>query len=353
MTTKINKNEQKEHAYKKFGSDLKSGAFSQVLFMYGAEQYLVEWAIESLKKKYVNSAASAFDFVKIDDDNADVDEIIGAADMFPMFSEKRIVWIKEHSLLTAANPKGFSSTDKEKLNSYIENTNEGSILIFSCEEPDEKSEVVKQLKKIAGVYNFDKLDRTQLTAFAEKRFRSAGVSIQRDLLRYLIDETGYFNRETDYRIFNLENDIRKIIAHSDGNAISREDIAENLNGDMDIFIFNFLDAAANRKKDTAFSMLHSILASGSNVLAVTAMLINQFELMLDVSEFREDSRSAAEIAKIIKMNEFRVKKAMALTDKFTKQKLKEILCQLYETDRNIKSGLLEPILALELLVGRI
>lgn len=353
MAAKIGKNEQKEHTYKKFGSDLKNGNLPQVLFMYGSEQYLVEWAAESLIKKYVNPAASTFDYVKLDDDDVEVSEIIGAADIFPMFSEKRIVWIKSHSLLTAANPKGFSSVDKENLNSYIENPNEGSLLIFSCEEPDEKSEVVKCLKKCAGIYNFDKLDRAQLTAFAEKRFHSAGVSIRRDLLRYLIDETGYFNRETDYRIFNLENDIKKIIAHSDGNAVSREDIAETLNGDMDTYIFNFLDAAANRKKETAFSMLHSMLSAGSNVTLVTAMLINQFELLLDVSEFREDSMPAAEIARTINANEFRVKKTMALTDKFTKPKIKEILCQLYETDRNIKSGLLEPTLALELLVGRI
>lgn len=353
MAARMGKNEQREHAYKKFGSDLKSGEFPRVLFMYGPEQYLAEWAAGALVKKYVNPAAAAFDFVKLDDENAEVNEIIGAGDMFPMFSEKRIVWVKAHSLLTSANPKGFSSADKERLNSYIESPNEGSILIFSCEEPDEKSEVVKGLKKNAGVYNFDKLDRTQLAAFAEKRFRSAGAVISRELLRYLIDETGYFNRETDYRIFNLENDIKKIIAHSDGNTISREDIAETLNGDMDTYIFNFIDAAANRKKETAFSMMHNMLAAGSDVFSVTAMLINQFELLLDVIEFREDSMSAAEIVKTMKVHEFRIKKAMTLTDKFTKQKLKEILCSLYEIDRNIKSGLLEPTLALELLVGRI
>lgn len=346
------RNEQKEHAYKKFGADLKADDFPSVIFMYGQEQYLVEWAAEALVKRYVNPGAAAFDFVKIDED-ASTDEILQAAEMFPMFSEKKIVWAKNHILLQSTNPKGFTAKDIEKLISYAESPNEGSILIFSCEEPDEKSETVKALKKSARVYDFDKLDYAQLAAFVEKRFRSVGIAIKRDMLRYLLDETGYFNKETDYRIFNLENDIKKIIAHSDGVAICREDIAETLNGDMDTFIFNFLDAAANRKKDTAFSMMHSILSSGSDVFSVTAMLVNQFELLLDVKEFREDGLSPAEIVKITKLHEFRVKKAAALTDRFTKQKLKEILSQLYEIDRNIKNGILEPNLALELLVGRI
>ena len=53
------------------------------------------------------------------------------------------------------------------------------------------------------------------------------------------------------------------------------------------------------------------------------------------------------------LEEFRVKKAMSFADKFTVEKLRSILSQLYETDRNIKTGALEQSLALELLVGRI
>ena len=149
----------------------------------------------------MNPGAFAFDFVKIDDENAEVSAIVEACDTFPMFSEKRVVWVKNHALLKSANPKGFTASDKEKLLSYAANPNEGTILIFSCEQAEDKSEVVKGLKKTVQCYNFDKLDYAQLAAFAEKRFRSAGVQIKRDLLRYLIDETGYFNKETEYRIF--------------------------------------------------------------------------------------------------------------------------------------------------------
>lgn len=346
------KYEQKEHAYKKFGADLKAEDFPQLIFMYGPEQYLIEWATESLIRRYVDSAALSFDLTKLDE-AASVDEILQAADMFPMCSERKVVYIRNHLLLQSANPIDFTEADKEKLIAYLENPNEGSMLIFSCEQPDANSEAVAALKRLGRCYGFDKLDYAQLSAFVEKRFRSAGVGIDRGLIRFLIDETGYFNKETDYRIFNLENDIKKLIAHSDGGVLSREDITECLNGDMDTFIFNFLDAAANRRRDTAFTLLHNMLRQGSGVFPITAMLVNQFELLLDVKELREDGLAHTEIAKLLKAHEFRVKKAMALTDKFSKQKLKEILCQLYETDRNIKTGILEPELALELLVGRI
>ena len=349
----VNKKDKQEHAYKKFGADLKSDDFGPVLFLYGIEQYLVEWAALSLVKKYVNPAALSFDFVKTDDENTPVDEIITACETFPMFSEKRVVWVRNHSLLKSINPKGFSAADKEALLSYAENPSEQTILILSTDADGEKNDFFKELKKKSQSYDFSALDYAQLAAFAEKRFRAAGIAVKRDILRYMIEESGYFNKEGEYRILNLENDIKKIIAHSDGMEVRLEDVSAALNGDMDTFIFNFMDAAAGKKKDVAFTLMHNMLNAGSDVFAVTKMLINQFELMLEVKEFKEDAMPMPEIVKIMKIHEFRIKKAIQAADRFTKIKLKEILVQLYEIDRNIKTGVLEQNLALELLVGRI
>ena len=348
-----NKTAKTEHAYKRFGLDLKTNNFEPVLFLYGVEQYLVEWAALSLVKKYINPSARSFDFTKIDEENAAMDEILSSCETFPMFSEKRIVWVRNHALLKAANPKGFSASDKEALLDYVRSPSEQTILIISTDGNGEKNDFFKEMKKISRTYDFDKLDPAQLAAFAEKRFKTAGIAIRRDLLRYLIDETGYFNKNSEYRIFNLENDIKKIIAGSNGEEIRPEDISSALNADMDTFVFNFLDAAANKKKDAAFTIMHNMLSSGSDVFAITGMLVNQFELLLEVKEFKEDAMSQGEIVKTMKIHEFRVKKAMQTADRFTKTKLKEILVQLYEIDRNIKTGALEQNLALELLVGKI
>ena len=169
----------------------------------------------------------------------------------------------------------------------------------------------------------------------------------------MLDETGYFNKETEYRIFNLENDIKKIIAYSDGKKVTEEDVSATLNGDMDTFVFNFLDAVSSNRKDTAFELLHNILTSGNEVFNIIGVLANHFELMLEVKEFKEEGLGPAAITSKLKVHEFRVKKAMAFAEKFNVEKLRSILSQLYEIDRNIKTGALEQNLALELLVGRI
>ena len=341
-----------EHAFQTFHKDLKTGFFPEVLFLIGEEEYLIEWAAKSLANKYVDKSMLDIDFVKMSE-NEELDEILASCDTFSIFSERRVIWAKDFAPLLKKNAKGFGEKELEKVASYLESPNPQSILIFSTANPEEGSGLVKLLKKHCKVYDFDRLDRPQLNAFAEKRFKAAGFSIDRSVLKYLIDETGYFNRETEYTIFNLENDIKKIVAYNENGVISEEDIDATLKGDLDKFAFDFLDAVTSNKKDVAFRMLSNILGSGGEAYSVLGLLVNQFELMLEVKEMSEDTRDTQVMADTLKMNLYRVKKALSFADKFEKKKLQSILGQLYEIDRNIKTGMIEQNLALELLIGRI
>ncbi len=341
-----------EHAFKIFNRDLKNGNFPPVILMHGTEDYLIRWAVKSLVKKYVNPAAKSLDFVKLNEEGTSCDMILEACNTFSMFSEKKVVWVKDFPPLVSAAARGYTSVAVEEIIEYLNSPSDGCILIFSSEKLDAKSNLVKALRKAGKVYDFNKLDYAQLAAFAEKRFRNAGVSINRDILRYLIDETGYFNKETEYRISNLNNDILKIIAHCDDGVVTENDVIQTLKGDLDTFAFNFLDSISSRNKDSAFELLHNILSAGTDVYSIIGLLVSQFELLLAVKEFKEDGMRQSEIAAVAKVHEFRIKKAMGFADRFTIGKLKDILCQLYETDRNIKTGTLEQTLALELLVGR-
>ena len=322
--------------------------------MYGQEDYLIDWAANSIIEKYVNPGMKALDFKKLDEDTSDAQSVIEACETFSMMSEKRVVWFKE--------PNSFSKQESEKLLSYIDSPNEGTILIISNHNftndvknrNEKRSELDKGLLEKTLCYNFSQLDRKTLTGFISKRFKANGKEISLDLLSYLIDETGYFNKESDYRITNLENDLLKIVAHSgDSSVISKEDIDVSINGDMATFVFDFLDAVTMNKKDKAFSLLHNILNSGNDIYSILAILVNQFELILEVKEYREDGGNSLSISKAMGIHEFRVKKALSFADRFETKKIKEILTSLYEVDKNIKTGNMAGDLNLELILGRI
>lgn len=341
-----------EHAFQTFHRDMAGGDFPPVIFMYGEEEYLTEWACRSLAEKFTDEAMREMDFVKLDGEECSAADILEACDTFSIFSERRVIWANSFAPLSKKNAKGFGEEEKRKLNEYIENPNDRAILILSCLRPDEGVSLVKLLKKQCRCYNFTSLDSAQLIAFAGKRFKAAGAEISRADLKYFIDETGYFNRESEYRIYNLENDIKKIIAYSGGSTVTQEDIDQTLHGDMDRFAFNFLDAISAGRKETAFRLLYNMLGGGSEVFSLLGLLVNQFELMYEIRDLKDEGMTQEEIAKQLKVNGYRVKKAASAADRFSHRKLRETLSQLYEIDRNIKTGNMDGNLAFEMLIGR-
>ncbi|MEF9922196.1 MAG: DNA polymerase III subunit delta [Anaerovoracaceae bacterium] len=346
-------NNEKEHSFITFTSNMKTGNISNVILMYGVEQYLVKWAVETIVKKNMSPSCVSMDFVVLDQENSTIGNIIEECNTFSMLSEKRVVWVKNFKPLETETSKGYTKADTEELIKYIGESNDATILILSAETINKKLPLVKALTDAGQEYDFAQIDRGQLISFAKKRFKAAGVEIQPSNLRLMIELSGYYNKETDYRLYNLENDIEKAIAHSDGVLITEEDISYTVDGDLETYIFSLIDAICKNQKDAAFRLLYNILDSGKEVFSILGLIVSQFELILEVKELREDGKNASEMAKILKANEYRVKKTIPLTEKFTIKKLKEILVSSYEVDRNIKTGLLSSRMALEMFIARI
>lgn len=169
----------------------------------------------------------------------------------------------------------------------------------------------------------------------------------------LIDSTGYFNRESDYRLFSFVNDIRKIIAHSDGNKVTEDDIDKTVRGDAETFVFHMLDGLSGNRREKAFRVMYNMLRSGTDPYYVIGAIASQFELMLSVRQLRGKGMGLREIHRELGGSEYRIKKLIPYADRYPEDKLKKILTEIYETDRNIKTGLLDARTALELFTAGI
>ncbi len=341
-----------KHSFKVFSENLKADNISKVILMYGVEQYLVRWACESLVRKYVNPAAVSMDYIQFSGDEVSCDQIIEACETFSMFSQRRVVWVRDFKGLSADSFKGFGKDQMQQLSDYAAASNESTILIFSAEEIKSGALLTATLKKVGQVYDFDKIDKAELSSFAKKRFRAAGVEISPAAVSLLIETTGYFNKESDYRLFHFENDIQKLIAHCSG-SVTEEDIEKTVCGDMDTFVFDMLEAITGNKKDKAFQILYNILHSGRDAFSVIGAIVSQFELLLSVKQLREDGLNSSDMQKKLGGSEYRIKKLLPYAGRYSEEKLKKTLSSAYEVDRQIKTGLLDSQLALELFIAGI
>lgn len=342
-----------EHAFKRIASDVKGGDIPSLVLLHGKEQYLVEWALDLIASKFVNDAMRAFDYVSLRDETATLDAVTEACETLSMLSPRRVVVVTGFSPLEGKRQKGFSEADETQLAEYIRNIPDSTILILTCETPDKRKKLYKACEAAGRVYDFTTLSEKDLTAFIVKRFKTAGKICKQSVINEIIQNSGYYHKETDYNLYNLENDLKKIIAHSEGEEITGSDVLGVISGNLESYIFALMDSISTGKKGEAFKLLYSILGKGENVYKILSMVISQYELTLDVKELREQGYLPADIVKTLGIHEFRVKKALSIGEKYTTASLRKTLTRAYETDRNIKTGLIGQNLALEMLIATI
>lgn len=347
-----------EHAFRRIQADLKNDTLKNIMIFYGPEDHLIRWSADKVKERYVDPVVEMFDLMKLDGAVCTAADIRSACETMPMMSEKRVVIVDDFNAGGRRNSKADEEEDDEKqdksdeLIEYFSNFPESTVLILISREPDKRRKLFKTIQKYGADYEFDRLDMTQLKAFITKHLLAGGKKFDMDVPAMIAEMSGYFDKESDYTIDNLINDISKIIAHS-GDCITVDDVEETVAGNEARDVFAFSEALAAGRKGEALSLLTPLLSYGEKEFKLLGLICSQFETVLLVNEMRADGLTTSAMHDRTGIHEYRIKKSLPLAQRYTVSRLRHILMKAYEVDRNIKSGLSEPRTALELFVAMV
>ncbi len=331
--------DKKEHAFQSFRRDLKEDNFKSLVLFCGEETYLIDWAIQSIVSKYVRQETKLLDMDIVNTELKTPDDVMASCNTSPMLSEKKVVIIKN-----------CEATFANQLEEYAETMPREALLLISCMQGQKFD---KKLQKHASVYDFEPLYQGQLLAFIEKRFKKANKLASKKVITEIAQESGYLNKDVDYNLYNLEGDIKKIIALSEGEEITVGDVRNGLSDNLEHGVFSLIDAISKNQKDKAFDLLNQLLKSGAKEFNLLGLIISQIEIMLQTKELARDGVSLAEMKKAINVHEYRIKKSLDFVRDFTSIDLKGILKNAYQADSQIKTGILDAHLALEMLIAQI
>ena len=371
-------NEEK-HAFEQLTADMKSGDIPAVVILRGSEEYLVDFYAETLIDKFVSKECRMLDLTTFERDKASVQDIIGNLETLPFMSERKVVYLPEFFDDRGRMPKAIDrgTNDKKELAEQLEKIDPATTLLiitaansedYKAEKLVKDSELYKKVSKqgrkgIGRVYDFGPLSRKQLSGFIEKRFRAAGKSYRPGIVSMVIKETGYESRDNDYGLYELNNDLRKIIAYcGDAQEITPQDVSEVIETSPEKNVFRMIDAMTLSRKDEAFRLLHYLLQDGEQELGLLVRIAEQFEIMLTVCEMKDDGKSLPEIQKTLgggylgkgkRIAEYRTKKALENGSRLGSARLRKALSNCYKVEKNIKSGLMPGRLALEYFIGNI
>ncbi len=332
---------QSEHDSILFSKMLSAGNLPGVILLTGREHYLVRWATKEIEKKYINQTSAFFDYVVIDGAQSDTQAITDACETPPMFSEKKVVIVENFNA---------ESADDKAVADYIAKLPEYAELVFTAEPEKEPKNIAKAVKKHGKVFDFDKISRKMLASFIKKRIRMHRQNIDSAVISLMIDRSGYFDRDSDYTLDSFVADIDKASALCESD-ISSEAVMKSVEGNIDHDIFRLTDAISEGNIREALYVAGNIIDRGTSPFVLLSMICTQFELILTVMEMNSDGMSLSNIKSELKIHEFRIKKALGYSRRFTPERLHSILMKAYNADSDIKSGYMDERTAIELFIA--
>lgn len=349
----------REHAFVTIEKDLKSGKIPQVVLLCGSEEYLIEWYMRVLTQKFVSEASRALDLVRLEGESLTLGNIMEALETVSLMSERKVVLLPDFTPAVGRPVRGFTESDCKELAGCLPQVMEGSMLLMAVTDPNDdkgkrasKSVIRKAVEECGKVYDFQPLKDNQLHGFIDKRLQAGGKYYRPSIVSAIILNSGYGNKSIAYDLYNLDNDLKKIIAYS-GEEITADDVKTVLSINPENNVFAMLDAIGRNRKDEALRLLHNILESGVPVYNIIALITGQLELILAIKEMKRDGLNLSQIQKKLGVHEFRLKKAAASCANCSVEYIKSILSEAYQVDPNIKTGLFNNQLALEYFIARL
>ncbi len=303
--------------------------------LYGEESYLIEKEIEKIVAK---QGLEEINLIRYDYTIDSLSKILEDCETVSFFSDKKGVIVDNAVLFNRG--KG-TEEDTNKLLPYLKSPNPSTILIFLNHNAsvDNTKKITKAMKEI-GVLK----ELSNSNPFSEIEEMFDGYKIEKSSIRLFQERVG-----DDLTILKEEANKLRLFKIEE-KEITKEDILSLTTVTIDTDIFKFIDYIIGREKGKALAMYEEMIKEGEEPIKIIALLASKFRLMYQSTELTRLGYSQQDISSTLGVHIYPVKLAIQSGLKYKTSLLLRYMKQLSELDIQIKTGKIEPILGLELLL---
>lgn len=321
--------------------------------LHGTDEMRREQEVNKLRALMGGTPDGEMNISTFDGEVASPDEVLNAVASYPFLADKRLVIVKD--LIAVLTRKGAGETGKR------------GVELLSRELPalpDWSRLVLVERVELSASNPLIKLARDSANGY-EKAF-----TVPKDTSNWIMARAREaYEAEIDPRAAHAlatvtgadlraaENEIIKLVSYTGGERpITEADVALLTPYVAEANIFNMVDAIASGQGEAALRLMHQIIDANprDGAFGLYGMIIRQFRLLLIAKEHLMLSNNRAGLAEALgTKSSFVVDKTADQSRRFTLEQLEAIYHMLAETDLKIKTGRIDPVLALDLLVAGI
>jgi len=310
-----------------------------VFLFIGSDPYSKEKAVESLGAEISKGAPKDLEYKVFHGKDAEFGKILDHIKTSPLFSEKRLVLIRDAGQM---NPEVI-----ELLTGALKDLPQSTYLIFDFED-DSALKKYPVLAKAASVKMFGELKGQGLISWADDFVSSrSGKTIESSAIRLLAELKGTLP-------IDLAGELEKLIAFTgEQKAIKVSDVEEAVGRSVSASAFDMSWEIGKKDSSGALRLVSDLLNSGKRPHEIVGILSWHLKRILRALVLRKNGRSDREIAREIRLrrDEFDIffKQLGAFGIDGVKSKMEILLL----ADLDIKRTRYDPGLVLEFAIIRL
>lgn len=319
---------------KRLGEEIRTGQFRQAYLLCGDEAYLRRQYRDRVKNALMGDG-DLMNLHCFEGKGIDSGEVVDLAQTMPFLAQRRVLVIEN---------SGFFKRGGETLAAYLADPAPTAFFVFVETEVDKRSRLYKAVMAKGRVIECRTPDETVLKRWIVELLTKEGLRIKQRDLDFFLEKTG-----TDME--NIRGEVEKLVCYCMGrDVVTAQDISEICVRQIGSRIFDMVDAVADKKQRRAMELYYDLLTLKEPPMRILFLIARQFNLLLQVRELKNKGYDARSIGPKVGLADFIARKYVTQAQKFKEAELKQAVRDCVETEEAVKTGKMNDILSVELLI---
>ena len=314
---------------------IKDAVFSKVYLFHGQEEYLKDFYINSIVDTVLHG--DTLNYITFDG-KLTSSQLNEACDTIPMFGDKIVILVRNSGLFKLSGDK---SADFE----FINHLSDDVCLIFRESDVDKRNKLYKSITDCGIVFECNRQPEMMIGKILARHADRLGARITVDAVSLLVAGIGD-------DLLRLIGEVNKLALYvGEGGEIGEEAVREVCSLSVSATVFNLTDSLADNDREKSYKFLQTLLDDRVEPRFIFSMISNNYIKLYDTKQLLEKGVTQNDIARRLGVADFVAKKLCRQCRSYSLAYLKDKINLCAELDMDSKSGKIDEVTMLDILIG--
>ena len=330
---------------------LDNGELNGIYVLSGEEIFLIDRFVELFKENIVSKDFFDMNYIEYDFSKIDLQKLKIDCETAPFFSNKRLIIVNDVNL--SKNGISMYKNFFEEMYDYIDKIPNTTVLLFVMKGSlAYRGKFYKQISILGHNIELVRFNEIELFKFIKKRFVSKNIEVKDNVLKYIIDRIGYLDSSREKILYDVENEVNKLLNSFSKDVLDFKDVDEILVDKFENSIFKLLDMISKKDYKSSIKILIELKKSGEDSFSTFYMIVRYIRNLLGVKVLKLKQKHIDYISKELKISNYECKKLYFACDNFSLETLCDYIDLTYSVESDIKTKNRDIDLLLELLISK-